>query len=148
MVRVRAPKDFFAGLLFIGIGATGAAFASGYAFGSALRMGPGFFPTLLSWGAIVLGAIVTLRSFTLDGAPVTRIGWRPLIMVLASVVVFALLITRAGLVIAVMATAVVGGLASRESGRLELIALALCLAAFCALVFVYGLGQPFDLWPF
>jgi len=45
-------------LLFIGIGATGAVMAARYAYGSTLRMGPGYFPTVLSWGTIVLGAII------------------------------------------------------------------------------------------
>ena len=147
MVRIRAPKDFFAGLLFVAIGIVGAVTASGYAFGSALRMGPGFFPSVLSWCTIVLGAIVALRSFAIDGERVARIGWRPLILVLAAIVVFALLVTRAGLILATIATVIVGGLASREMGRVEMVALGVALAAFCALVFVVGLKQPFDLWP-
>jgi hypothetical protein len=147
MVRIRAPRDFFAGLLFVGIGALGATIASGYAFGTALRMGPGFFPSMLSWCTIGFGAIIALRSFAIDGEAVTRVGWRPLILVLAAIVTFALLVTRAGLVLTVMATAFVGGMASREMGRIEALLLGIALAAFCALVFVYGLSQPFELWP-
>lgn len=147
MFKVRAPKDLFAGLLFTCVGALGVFIASGYAFGSALRMGPGFFPTMLSWGLIGLGAIIALRAFVIDGEAVQRIGWRPLILVLASIVIFALLVTRAGLVLATIATVLVGGFAAREAGRIELVLLGLVLAAFCALVFVYGLGQPLDLWP-
>src|SRR5687767_4741665 len=99
MVKIRASRDFFAGLLFIGIGATGAVMAARYAYGSTLRMGPGYFPTVLSWGTIVLGAIIVLRSFAIDGERVQRIGWRPLILVPGAIAVFGLLISRAGLVI-------------------------------------------------
>lgn len=147
MIRIRAPKDFCAGLLFVGIGVLGALMASGYAFGSALRMGPGFFPTLLSWSTIALGALIALRSFALDGDAIAHVGLRPLVLVLASIVVFGVLVTTAGLVIATIATVVVGGLASREIGWVELIVLGVGLAAFCAIVFVLGLNQPFDLWP-
>ena len=147
MTKIRAPKDFFAGLLFMSVGVLGAVMASGYAFGSALRMGPGFFPTMLSWGLVALGAIIALRSFAFDGERIDGVGVRPLVLVLCSIIVFGLLVTSAGLVVATVATVVVGGLASREIGWVELIVLGLSLAAFCALVFVYGLNQPFDLWP-
>jgi hypothetical protein len=147
MVKIRAPRDFFAGLLFVAIGVVGAWMAMGYAYGSALRMGPGYFPTVLSWGTIVLGCIIAVRSFTVEGDALTRVRWRPLVMVLGSIVVFGLLINRTGLVIAIIATSIVGGLASREIGRIELVLLSIGLALFCVLVFVYGLSQPFDLWP-
>jgi hypothetical protein len=147
MIKIRAPRDLLAGLLFIAIGAIGAWMAASYAFGSTLRMGPGYFPTVLSWGTILLGAIIALRSLAAQGDPLTRVGWRPLAMVLGSIVTFGLLINRTGLVIAIIATSIVGGLASREVGRIELVLLSLGLAVFCVLVFVYGLSQPFDLWP-
>jgi hypothetical protein len=147
MMKIRAPKDFFAGLMFIGIGALGAVLATHYAFGTALRMGPGYFPTLLSWGTMLLGAVILLRSFTLDGLPVSRIGWRPLVFVLASIVVFGLLVTKVGLVLTTIVATIVGGVASREMRWVELVLLSVGLAAFCAGVFVYGLGQPIELWP-
>ncbi|MCC7348801.1 MAG: tripartite tricarboxylate transporter TctB family protein [Variibacter sp.] len=147
MKRIRAPKDFFAGLMFIGIGVLGATMASHYTLGSALRMGPGYFPTMLSYGTIILGAIILLRSFAIAGEPVSRIVLRPLFFVLASIVLFGLLVTKIGLVLTTIAAALVGGLASREMGWIEWLALSIGLALFCAAVFVWGLGQPIDLWP-
>lgn len=147
-MRIRAPKDFYAGLLFIAIGALGAALALRYPFGSATRMGPGFLPTILSGITALLGLSILLRSFVIDGEAVTRVVWRPLVLITAAIVVFGLTVTRAGLVVAVMATAIVGGLAARDMGRVELVLLALGLAAFSAVVFVHGLGQPIGLWPF
>jgi hypothetical protein len=147
MIRIRAPRDFFAGLLFIGIGLLGATLATGYAFGSALRMGPGYFPTVLSWCTIGLGAIVALRALALDGPPIAAVRWRPLVCVLAAICLFGLLIAPAGLLLAIVAAAIVGGFATREMGRIEGLLLALGLAAFCAAVFVYGLGLPINLWP-
>jgi hypothetical protein len=148
MLKIRAPKDFYAGLLFIAIGVLGAAMAVRYPFGSALRMGPGYLPTILSSIVAMLGAAILLRSFGFDGKPVTRVVWRPLILVTVSIVVFGVTITHLGLVIAVTATAIVGGFAARDMGRVELALLALGLAAFSAIVFVYSLGQPIELWPF
>lgn len=147
MIRVRAPKEFWSGLLFLAIGAAGVWLARDYPYGSALRMGPGYLPTLLSWCTAILGGIVFGRSFMIAGPDLHGFKWRPLLMVLLAIAVFGLLINRAGLVLTVIATAIVGGLASRELGRLELVALSLALAIFCALVFVIGLGQPMELWP-
>ena len=147
MIKLRAPKEFWSGLLFMAIGAAGVFFARDYAYGSALRMGPGYMPTVLSWCTTVLGLIVFVRSFMIDGPGLDSTDWRPLIMVLAAIGVFALLITRIGLVGAIVLTTLVGGLGSRELGRGELVILSLAIAIFCALVFVVGLGQPIDLWP-
>ena len=70
-----------------------------------------------------------------------------LLVVLGAVTAFGLLIESTGLLLAVVATILLGGLASRESRPLELAALAVGLAAFCAGLFVYGLGLPIPLWP-
>ena len=147
MVRIRAPRDFCAGLLFIAIGALGAVLATGYAFGSALRMGPGYFPTLLSWSTIGLGAIVALRALAREGPRLTPVGGRPLVAVLAGVSLFGLLVVPAGLVAAIIAAALIGGLATRDMGPVERLALAFGLAVFCVAVFVYCLGLPIELWP-
>jgi hypothetical protein len=146
-LKVRAPKDFFAGLLFVAIGALGAILASRYPYGSATRMGPGYLPMLLSCCTMALGLVVLVRSLAIEGEPVARPVWRPLVLILAAIVVFGLVIANGGLVLAVIASTIVGGLASRDMGWIELIALSIALAGFCALVFVYGLGQPIELWP-
>lgn len=147
MIKLRAPKEFWSGLLFMAIGLAGVYLARDYAYGSALRMGPGYLPTVLSWCTVGLGLVILVRSFVIDGPSLDGMDWRPLVLVLVAIGVFALLITRAGLVAAIVAATIVGGLGSREVGRGELLLLSLGIAAFCALVFVVGLGQPIDLWP-
>ncbi|HET9903914.1 MAG TPA: tripartite tricarboxylate transporter TctB family protein [Xanthobacteraceae bacterium] len=147
MLKIRAPKDFYAGLVFVGIGLLGAVLALQYPLGSALRMGPGYLPTILSCVVVLLGLTILLRAFVIDGEPASRVVWRPLVFVTASIVLFGVTITHVGLVISIILTAVVGGFAARDMSRIELIVLALGLAAFSAVVFVYLLGQPFDLWP-
>ncbi|MBN8919949.1 MAG: tripartite tricarboxylate transporter TctB family protein [Rhizobiales bacterium] len=147
MLKIRAPKDFFAGILFVAIGVTGALMASHYAFGSALRMGPGYLPMILSSITALLGLAILGRSFAIDGEPVARIVWRPLVLITAAIVLFGVTITQLGLVAAVIITVLVGGFAARDMGKLELVLVALGLALFSAVVFVYGLGQPMQLWP-
>lgn len=70
---------------------------------------------------------------------------RPSLAVTSSVLAFALLIERAGLIPAVIATVLVAALGSRESHPRETVVLAVCLAAAMALLFVGLLGQPFNL---
>jgi hypothetical protein len=147
MLRVRAPKDFWAGALFIAIGTTGGLLAQDYAFGSALQMGPGYLPRVLSWATAAIGLLVLLRSFAIDGPSLTGFRPWPFFTVLASVVLFALTIERFGLVLATLVTTLVGGLGSRDMSLSERVLVSVGLAIFCALVFVYALGQPMTLWP-
>ena len=147
MIKIRAPKEFWSGMLFIAIGAVGVWLARDYAYGSALRMGPGYLPTVLSWCTFGLGIIIFLRCFTIDGPSLEGTDWRSLILVLAAIGTFGVLITTAGLFTAIVATTIVGGLASRELARGELLMLSIGIAIFCSLVFVVALGQPIDLWP-
>ena len=58
-------KDFWAGLMLIGIGAAAMFIARDYRFGSAVRMGPGFFPTILGGILVAFGICIVavgLRS--------------------------------------------------------------------------------------
>src|SRR4051812_5494262 len=55
---IRNNKDFWAGLMLIAVGVAAVILARDYPFGSALRMGPGYFP-------IVLGGLLTLFGLSL-----------------------------------------------------------------------------------
>ena len=58
----RNNRDFFAGLVYIGTGALAMIMALDYPFGSALRMGPGYFPTVLGGIMIAFGIAVLLMG--------------------------------------------------------------------------------------
>jgi hypothetical protein len=62
-MRITNGKDFWAGLMFIGFGMSFMLISRNYPMGSALRMGPAYFPTVLGGLMAVLGAIVLIRSF-------------------------------------------------------------------------------------
>src|SRR5262249_51599247 len=62
-MRVTNGKDFWAGLMFISFG-LGFMYVSGnYPMGTAVRMGPAYFPTVLGGILAVLGAVVFFRAF-------------------------------------------------------------------------------------
>ena len=46
-MRIRSPKDFWAGLIFVAIGAAFILLAMQYRYGDMHRMGPAMFPTLV-----------------------------------------------------------------------------------------------------
>ena len=66
-MKIKSQKDFWSGLMFIGSGLFFAVWAMGfYQMGTAVRMGPAYFPTVLGFLLAVLGALVLLGSLTLE----------------------------------------------------------------------------------
>ena len=145
--RNRERKDFAAGLMFIGIGAFFAIGAQSYPMGSAVRMGPAYFPTMLGWILVGLGLIIFIRSFFILGEPLTKINLRPLIFILGSVVIFGLLLETTGLAVASLAVMVSSAMGGWDFRWKEQLVNAVFLAVLNIAVFYYGLGLPFKLWP-
>src|SRR5262245_20691222 len=146
-MHIRAPKDFWAGLIFIAIGAGFVLLASQYRYGDMHRMGPAMFPTLVGALLAVLGAVTTLRSLVLSGEPVPRFYARPLVVSLLAIVLFGVALQWLGLVAAIAALVLVGAYAARDVRPLENVALAVVLVIFSVAVFVWLLGLPLPLWP-
>jgi len=55
-------KDFWAGALLASIGVAAAVLARDYPFGTSLRMGPGYFPTVLGVTLALFGGYFLVRS--------------------------------------------------------------------------------------
>jgi hypothetical protein len=146
MFRVKSPQDFGAGVLFLAIGIAGIYFGQDLAFGSAGRMGPGYFPTLLSSIVVLLGVIVGLRSLALEGPPLEPTKLRPLIFILVAILAFGYLIEQIGLAITTTGLAVFAAYARKDVNLKETILLAVALAVFAIVVFAYALGQPLPIW--
>ena len=69
-LRIKAPKDFWAGLMFVGVGVFFMVWAlTHYQMGTAVRMGPAYFPTMLGGLLVFLGVLVLLESFAMEGPP-------------------------------------------------------------------------------
>jgi Tripartite tricarboxylate transporter TctB family len=114
-----------------------------YRMGAASRMGPGYFPIVLGWALGAFGVASILRSFLTDGAPVGKIAWKTLAWVTAGVLAFGVLITTAGLLVALPMLVLLASLASADSRYdFKSLLILLGLTVFCVLVFVKGLGVP------
>lgn len=146
MFRVKSPQDFGAAILFLAIGVAGVYFARDLTFGGAARMGPGYFPTLLSYGIALIGIIVGLKSLAIEGPPIEPVKLRPLVFVLVAVLAFGFLIEQIGLAITAAGLAIFAAYARRDVNFKETILLAVGLSLFAVAVFGYALGQPLPIW--
>jgi hypothetical protein len=147
-MRIKNPTDFWTGLLFGGFGLFAAIYAAAhYSLGSAVRMGPGYFPVWVGGLVAILGTALLLRSLRLEGPGLPRMRLRPALFVLGASVAFGYLLKPLGLVLATLLLVVVSALGGHEFRWKEAALLAAGLAAFAVAVFVYGLGLPFPLWP-
>jgi putative tricarboxylic transport membrane protein len=142
-MRVRNAKDLLAGCLFLAFGVAFFILAQDYQLGSARRMGPGYFPVVLSFVLMAIGLATVVRGLVVPGLPVRDFAPGALALVTASIVLFGLLVERAGLGLAVAALVLAAAPASRNSRPLAALLLAAALGVFCVLVFVKGLGLPF-----
>jgi hypothetical protein len=146
-MRIRSPKDFWSGLVFIAIAVAFMALATRYRFGTAEKMGPGFFPIMVGILQAGLGAILLGRAFVLDGPPVPRLRLPPLAITVVAVVLFGLALDWLGLAVAIAALVIVGAYADRSTRLAESIALAVALVFFSVVMFVWVLGLPLRVWP-
>jgi hypothetical protein len=146
-MRIRAPKDFWSGVMFCGFAAVALLAARGYSLGSAGKMGPGYFPLLLGGVLAGLGAILIARSITVSGEPVARLHLLPLAIVVAAVCLFGAMIEPLGLVLALAVLTVLSAAAGRPFRPLETAALTLALIVLSVGIFVYALGLPLNVWP-
>lgn len=147
-MKIKSPQDFWAGLMFIGFGLFFAVVAQlNYQMGSAVRMGPAYFPTVLGGMLVVLGAIVMFNSFVLTGANVATFHFRPLLFVMVSSLAFAYLLKPLGLVLASIALIFISAYGGHEFKWKEVAILSVVLVIFSVLVFVKGLTLPFPICP-
>ena len=144
-LEFRNNRDFWAGVMLMATGATAVIIARDYNFGTSLRMGPGYFPTVLGSALVLFGlyfvATGLKRNEKIEG------NWplRPLIVLPLALVLFGLLIDRAGFIPALLVLVVGSAAAGTEFRLIEVILLAIGLTAFCTLLFIWGLGLPYPL---
>lgn len=149
-MKIKSQRDFWSGLMFV---ATGLGFAWGalnYSFGSSARPGPAYFPFGLGILLAGLGAFTLFEALTIDtddGEPVGSIAWRPLALIVGSIVLFGLLLPRLGMVITLPILICVAAFASDEFHWKDALINAVILTVFSWLIFIVGLNLTIPLWP-
>jgi hypothetical protein len=145
-VALRNNMDFLAGLLMIVVGAAAFYMALDYPFGSALRMGPGYFPRVLAGIFMAFGVYVMIRGLR-RGEKVQGVwGWKALALITVSLWVFGWLMDRIGMIPSLVVMFFLSALAGHEFKVKEVVILATVMIAFAWAVFIYGLGLPYRLF--
>ncbi len=144
MRSVRNPKDFWAGVLYLAFGIASVWLAHGYGMGTALKMGPGYFPTVLGALLALIGLAALVRSFFSPGEAIGGLAVKPMLYVALSTMAFGFLVRGAGVIPAIGALVLVSAYASIRFRIGPILLLAVGLAAFCVIVFVYALGVPLE----
>jgi hypothetical protein len=157
-VKIKSQRDFFSGLMFLGVGIAFAWGATSYNIGNAARMGPGYFPLMLGAVLAALCGFIIFESLvveTEDGEPVGRWAWRPLGFVIAANLLFGVLLgglpsvklPYMGMVAAIVGLTFVAALAGDKFRFKEVAVLAIVLCIGSYLAFIVLLKLQFAVWP-
>jgi hypothetical protein len=144
-VKLPDSKDFWSGVMLIAIGAVAAFIARDYPFGTALRMGAGFFPVVLGIVLVLFGLYFAVRG--LHDSEKIEGNWsiRALVVLPLAFVAFGVLMERAGFVPAMLALTLGSAAAGSEFRIGEVLALSVLLTALCVALFIFALGLPYPL---
>lgn len=136
--------DAAAGLLFILFSLFFGIQSLGLERGTAFRMGPGYFPLVLSGVLLLFGLAVLFNAFKSDsGESMGTFAWRGIAFILPAPIFFGLTVRGLGFVPAIFLTTLIAGLASLKMRLHWAFLLALAVTVFSTLVFSYALGLPF-----
>jgi putative tricarboxylic transport membrane protein len=138
-------KDFWAGAMLIAVGAATVLIARNYAFGTTLRMGPGYFPTVLGAILVLFGLYLVIAG--LRSNEKIRGAWslRAVIVLPLAFVLFGTMMTYAGFVPALLVLIFGSALASPQFKLIEILLLSVVLIAISVVLFVWALGLPYPL---
>jgi hypothetical protein len=139
-------KCVLSGIMFLFIGGVAIFMARDYPMGSALRMGPGYFPIVLGGIIIAFGVWEIIIGF-LKPDPVKG-GWSPraLVVLPIAAVIFGIMMERLGFIPALVTLIIVSAFAGKEFKLIEVLLLAVGLTIMCTGIFIYGLGLPYPLF--
>jgi hypothetical protein len=149
-MKIKSQRDFWSGLMFLVIGVGFAWGATEYSFGASARPGPGYFPFGLGILLALLGGLVLFKALTLEsenGDPVGAIAWRPLLIIIAAIIVFGLALPRLGLICTLPITIVMASLAGQEFRWRDVLISCVLLTVGSWALFILGLKLTIPVWP-
>lgn len=143
---IRHPKDFWTGIIFLFFGLAAIIIGLDYEMGTAGRMGPAYFPTVLGGLLTLVGTIAVVRSLLQPGEAIEKFYIKELVIILSAVLLFGFLMRGAGLVPAVLVIVLLSAYASPKFRLGQAALLAGGLAIFAVVVFVKLLGLPMPIF--
>ena len=157
-MNIKSQKDFFSGLMFMGVGVAFAWGAVTYKVGDGARMGPGYFPLMLGVMMAVLGVAITFKSLvveTVGGDKIGKWAWKPLVFIILANLTFGVLLgglpsiklPAMGMIVAIYALTFIASIAEPGWKVKNTFILATILAVGSYLAFVLVLKLQFPVWP-
>jgi hypothetical protein len=147
MTSMQRRRDVIGGLIVMTIGTGFLTVGSDLDMGSSFRMGPGYFPNVLSVVMIALGLAITglaLRCPKGEGGS-TPLPWRGLLLIIGAAVFFGFAVRGLGLAPVLLGVVLASAWASRYAAVRTSVSLAAGVAAFCTFLFIQMLGLPLPL---
>lgn len=138
-------QDLIGGVLLSAVGLFFALYSQRYDLGTAARMGPGYFPTVLGWTLTVLGVLVALPALFRKGPPV-KIQLGNFLFVMAALLLFAFSLRSLGMVAATFLASFVASLADRDITWKGRALMSAGVTVLTVLVFSMGLNMVLPLW--
>jgi hypothetical protein len=145
-ISIKSPKDFWCGLLLLVIAAIFALGLLGLPIGTAFRMGPGYFPMVLTILLALLGVAILVNGLRVEGPPVGAVPVRGLVLVALPIVFFGLTLRGLGLVPSLAISVLATTFATREWNPVLALSTTLALVVICVAIFAFGLGLPLPLF--
>lgn len=145
-MKITSQEDFWGGVMFIAFGALAIFIAQDYPFGTAARMGPGYFPTWIGIGLIVLGAMIAATGFKEKGEGIGQFAWKAMVLLSIAFIFFGWAIDHIGFVGAVAVMVALASAAGKDFRWKEMIVVAIVLIIGCWALFIKGLDLPFPLF--
>ncbi|MCJ0765300.1 tripartite tricarboxylate transporter TctB family protein [Variovorax terrae] len=157
-MKIKSQKDFFSGLMFMGVGIAFAWGATTYNVGEGARMGPGYFPLMLGIVMAILGGAITFKALvveTVGGDKVGKWAWKPLCYIIGANLAFGVLlgglpsinVPAMGMIIAIYALTILSSLAGERFNLKDVLILATILSAGSYLAFIVLLKLQIQVWP-
>ena len=146
MRKIANNADFWAGVMFIIFGAAAVWMSRDYPMGSAMRMGPGYFPTYLGYLMMLFGLAIGGRGLLRGSEEIGPWAFRPIIVLSLGVIAFGFLIEKVGFVPSLVALIVITAFSGKDIRPLELVIVTAVLVAGAVAVFIYGIGLPYQLF--
>jgi hypothetical protein len=144
----RYKADVWTGLGAIALGLAMLYIGADYGLGRPGRIGPGYVPRLLAFLLGGLGLVLLVRAARAHDLVDADIAWRPLLLVIGAILTFALLLDRAGLIVAIVATVIVAAPAAVGNTMLSVLISGVILAVFSWGLFVKALKISIPVWWF
>ena len=142
----KALKDVLAGLVFVAFGLAFAVTAYSYDLGTALRLGPGYFPLVLGGILFLLGVLLVVEGIVAgEGEALGAVPWRGIVLLTIAPLFFGFTVRGLGLAPSLFVTVLLAAFSSHRTGVMAALAMAAALTVFCVLVFVQALGMPVQL---